>query len=150
MSTSALQLGKPLIDGVARVVLESDYRAWQKKLGQLRHYANRYPRVQSGLSDEHLPSQVIERARFYILKNPYWHARKYYMDVTEAQWKAIRDFVFERDGGICVYCGDDASVIDHVLPISRLGSWHPSNCVSSCATCNGRKSNKTPKEWGDK
>jgi len=50
--------------------------------------------------------------------------------------------IWERDGGMCIYCGNYAAVIDHVVPISKGGPNIKSNEVCACKSCNYKKSNK--------
>ncbi len=61
-----------------------------------------------------------------------------------------RRTVLERDQYTCQYCGakpmDKKLQVDHVLPKSRGGTSTYTNCVTACAKCNHRKSNKTPEE----
>ncbi len=41
----------------------------------------------------------------------------------------------------CYFCGDpNPTTIDHLVPLSRLGSNRRSNLVSACALCNSMKS----------
>lgn len=49
-------------------------------------------------------------------------------------------YIRERDGGLCVYCGDIGQVIDHVVPFSRLGPRVNGNLVLACSKCNVQKS----------
>lgn len=58
--------------------------------------------------------------------------------------------VMRRDGYKCVYCGQTADTIDHVLPASRGGNSSWTNTVASCFRCNNKKDNKTPVEAGMK
>jgi len=61
-----------------------------------------------------------------------------------------RGVVFERDNYICQYCARRIafreSTIDHVIPRSRNGKNHWTNCVTSCKTCNRNKGDRTPEE----
>lgn len=61
-----------------------------------------------------------------------------------------RHNVYERDGGKCVYCGEQVSLnkftYDHVIPKSRGGKTNWQNIVVSCLKCNSKKDNKTPEE----
>lgn len=53
--------------------------------------------------------------------------------------------VLERDKHRCVYCGDRASTVDHIMPVSRGGaprSWL--NTVAACPPCNQTKADRTP------
>jgi hypothetical protein len=60
--------------------------------------------------------------------------------------------VFERDGNICLYCGQKLGVgertIDHIVPTSRGGLHVYSNLATSCKGCNTYKDNRTPEEAG--
>ena len=46
---------------------------------------------------------------------------------------------FERDGGRCIYCGDYAGEIDHVIPSCDGGPDIQSNAVCCCKKCNRKK-----------
>lgn len=49
--------------------------------------------------------------------------------------------------GTCVYCGDPAQTLDHVIPRGRPGWDRPDNEVPCCSLCNQSKSDRTPEEW---
>ncbi len=63
-----------------------------------------------------------------------------------------RGVVFERDDYVCQYCSRKLtlrdSTIDHVIPRSRGGKNHWTNCVTSCKRCNLKKDDRTPEEAG--
>ena len=61
----------------------------------------------------------------------------------------IRRTVVERDGSICVYCGDTEGPfhLDHILPWSRGGEHSIENLVVSCKYCNCSKGARTLEEW---
>ncbi len=42
----------------------------------------------------------------------------------------------------CAYCGDVATTIDHIVPVSKGGLDVPENVVPSCLQCNQQKINK--------
>ena len=44
-----------------------------------------------------------------------------------------------RDNNTCVYCGQPATEVDHVTPVSRGGSHKLNNLVASCKRCNAQK-----------
>lgn len=50
----------------------------------------------------------------------------------------LRDFVLERDGYCCRYCGSKIGPfhLDHVYPVSRGGETTKNNLVTSCEKCN--------------
>lgn len=65
-----------------------------------------------------------------------------------------RRHVWERDQGICQYCGVKVSLkeftYDHVVPKSQGGPANWKNIVCSCVTCNRKKANRTPEQAGMK
>lgn len=60
--------------------------------------------------------------------------------------------LFARDGHLCLYCGQSFSARsltrDHIVPVSRGGRNVWTNVASACTSCNHRKNNRTPAEWG--
>jgi hypothetical protein len=60
--------------------------------------------------------------------------------------------LFARDGYLCLYCGHSFSpralTRDHIVPVSRGGSNAWANVASACKSCNHRKNNRSPAEWG--
>jgi hypothetical protein len=42
----------------------------------------------------------------------------------------------------CVYCGDDAIGVDHIVPTSKGGTDESSNLVRACGRCNNHKSSR--------
>ncbi len=61
--------------------------------------------------------------------------------------KEQRTKMFEEHGGLCFYCGAQATSLDHVVPLSRGGSDAIENCVPACRSCNSSKRNKLLSEW---
>lgn len=47
----------------------------------------------------------------------------------------------------CAYCGDEATCVDHILPVSRGGTRDRSNLAPACKRCNDEKLDFTPAEW---
>ncbi|HET7295927.1 MAG TPA: HNH endonuclease [Gemmatimonadales bacterium] len=63
--------------------------------------------------------------------------------------KITRRAVFARDSWTCQYCGSRTNLtVDHVIPRSKGGSSSWENIVASCAPCNRRKGNRTPRQAG--
>jgi 5-methylcytosine-specific restriction endonuclease McrA len=54
-------------------------------------------------------------------------------------YKLARRWVLERDRWSCVYCGQAANQVDHVVPRNHGGSDLPNNLVAACAKCNNLK-----------
>ena len=47
-----------------------------------------------------------------------------------------REYIFERDGNMCKYCGEPGDVLDHVLPVYHCGKSSRTNLVVACRRCN--------------
>ena len=62
--------------------------------------------------------------------------------------KITRKAVLARDAWTCQYCGHQSGglTVDHVIPRSRGGRSVWENIVASCAPCNRKKGNLTPRE----
>lgn len=79
---------------------------------------------------------------------------RHYVHVNySVQWStddplAARAAILQRDGFCCMYCGNPASTIDHVFPVSRGGGNTWLNLVAACSACNRLKADRTPEEAG--
>lgn len=56
--------------------------------------------------------------------------------------KEFRDYILERDGRICFFCGGPGDTLDHLVPRSKGGHTTPVNCVCACNECNQSKANR--------
>ena len=63
----------------------------------------------------------------------------------------IREYLLEKYGRKCVYCGKEnvPFEIEHLIPKSRGGSNRLSNLAIACHDCDQTKGNKTAAEFGD-
>ena len=52
----------------------------------------------------------------------------------------MRERVFAARGRSCVYCGEPATDVDHVIPVIDGGSNSLANLVPACAKCNRGRS----------
>lgn len=59
--------------------------------------------------------------------DPYYRTR---------EWRTLRDQVLERDRHTCMYCGDRAVQVDHVMPRKQGGADADHNLVACCTRCN--------------
>lgn len=54
-------------------------------------------------------------------------------------WIKLKQYVYQRDGGICQYCLQPVAYEDshchHVLELSENGTNHPSNLKTLCREC---------------
>lgn len=55
--------------------------------------------------------------------------------------------IIHRDGRRCVYCGQPATSMDHLLGHARGGLTQPDNLVAACATCNQARGDRPLEEW---
>lgn len=62
--------------------------------------------------------------------------------------KNLNESILERDDYTCVYCGEYADTIDHIVPKAQGGLTISKNCVAACKKCNGKKADRTPEEAG--
>lgn len=62
--------------------------------------------------------------------------------------RTLFEGVLERDDYICIYCGDTADTVDHVIPKAQKGTTTSKNCVAACKKCNMKKADRTPEEAG--
>jgi 5-methylcytosine-specific restriction endonuclease McrA len=79
-----------------------------------------------------------------------YHRRKPYQLGTRAPaprsgvTPRVRFLVFQRDGFRCVYCGATPKQsqlhVDHIVPVAKGGTDHPSNLATACVECNLGKS----------
>lgn len=65
--------------------------------------------------------------------------------VQRAYRYAFRNKILRRDGYICYYCGQDATQVDHVIPISAAPELvvNAENAVACCKRCNTSKGNRS-------
>lgn len=67
-----------------------------------------------------------------------WYGR-----MTIELWLPLKQYVYQRDGGACQYCGEptayEKSHCHHVLELSEHGSNHPSNLKTLCHDCHKKR-----------
>lgn len=54
---------------------------------------------------------------------------------------------WKRQGKACVYCGELATTVDHVVPLVRGGTNYEGNLVPCCKSCNSSKAGRMVVEW---
>lgn len=60
--------------------------------------------------------------------------------------RTIREDVARRDGLDCCFCGKQLSfrtaTLEHIVPVSKRGSFNRSNLTISCSKCNSERGDK--------
>ena len=68
---------------------------------------------------------------------------QWFKRMPDNQWREIRQFVYERDNGICQYCGEHTELnecnIHHVFELNQGGTNHPSNLKTLCKNCHKKR-----------
>lgn len=95
-----------------------------------------YPSEHYAVPDSHYPrDKLTKKGRIKRKSIPLW----------------VRNAVFHRDKGRCVYCNTDLTGIvncfttknfDHIVPLDLFGTNDPCNIQLTCETCNKSKSNR--------
>lgn len=56
--------------------------------------------------------------------------------------RSKKDAILERDAYTCIYCGEEATVVDHIIPWDWMHNDDPINLVAACQDCNLMASDK--------
>lgn len=96
--------------------------------------------VQSYLEDV-----IFEWAFREEIPDQFWQDRYHPPDFIP--WQKLRKMAFKKYGRRCVYCGAKATHIDHLVPVSRGGTYSIENLRPSCKDCNLKKLDKTLLEF---
>ena len=66
------------------------------------------------------------------------------------KYRELRKAILKRDDNTCAYCGQEATTVDHIIPISKGGVDHETNLVAACTTCNFGKKDRDAKTFTEK
>lgn len=58
---------------------------------------------------------------------------------TDTQWRRLREACFRVWGKTCMYCGDRATEVDHIIEVARGGSNTIDNLQPLCKPCHMAK-----------
>lgn len=64
---------------------------------------------------------------------PKWQGRSQSGLQRPGNWGSIRARVLRRDRRRCVMCGEPGNEVDHIVPVSRGGSWSMDNLQTLCS-----------------
>jgi 5-methylcytosine-specific restriction endonuclease McrA len=107
--------------------------------------------VQSGAAVIHESVEgAFLRSAHTIMEHPLVIRLVKFIHVRGAYKPAIwsRKGVLARDKWECVYCGETATTVEHVIPLSRGGDSSWENTAGACYPCNHRKRDRLPDEAG--
>jgi 5-methylcytosine-specific restriction protein A len=63
-------------------------------------------------------------------------------------WKRMREFVLQRDGGVCARCGaPESNHVDHIRPRSRGGRDVVWNLRVLCTDCDAKRHAEKGSVW---
>lgn len=62
-------------------------------------------------------------------------------------FRKYRKIALKRDRYTCLWCGQPATTVDHLIPSSKGGSDLPRNLIASCGECNSRRGNRPAWEY---
>lgn len=130
--------------GINRIRVEKDleeYPKIRKALGKYYKTFIRWASNQRFIYEENIKEEYKEFTNSIINK------RLYNIDIK--LWKKISKEVFERDNFTCTYCGQVGGIleIDHIVSISKGGTNHLDNLITTCRKCNRQKKDKTLEEF---
>lgn len=114
-------------------------------------------------SKEERKAVEVVLSEFFELRDDGWHQSRCDSELQRHQkklaalkdlqerdsYRRFREYVIQRDGKVCSYCGrsDVPLQLDHVIPRSRGGSDDPENLTPACRPCNTSKGSKLLSEW---
>ena len=58
-------------------------------------------------------------------------------------FRDYRKAALKRDHHTCLWCGQHATTVDHMIPSSKGGSDLPHNLIASCSECNTKRGNRS-------
>ncbi|MGG3280231.1 HNH endonuclease [Paenibacillus solani] len=58
-------------------------------------------------------------------------------------FRHYRKAALKRDHHTCLWCGQYATTVDHIIPASKGGSDLPHNLIASCSECNTKRGNRS-------
>jgi hypothetical protein len=120
----AQQLNRPYA-GVSHQLYQLRLSSTGRELKQLIAYKHEYVKKEPNLCrlpPFHVVMLGIYPSRAFAHNGRIWHKR--------------RRLILKMHDYLCVYCGDVATAVDHVIPINKGGTDHPDNLVAACMTCN--------------
>jgi len=130
----------PIKNGVNDLVkLNIIYKDSQLRPGQVNKYEIRLP------SEIPAVIEMINADKNILIEEKNEDLEDFYTNPEK------RVEIFKRDGKKCFYClcelQNNTFYLDHIFPRSQGGENYKSNLITSCKTCNSKKSDKEAKAF---
>ena len=61
---------------------------------------------------------------------------------NNANWKKLRNRILQRDNFTCYLCGNEATTVDHIIPLAKGGTDDEWNLAGACKRCNYSKQDR--------
>jgi len=134
-------------------------RQWREKNKEhIKNYDKEYRK-----DNEEVHAKARERLRVWVRNNPERHRinkanssrkRRAVKQNRESNLTASQiNALIKNSNNICFWCDREIPKgkmhLDHITPLSKGGDDTINNLVVSCASCNLRKSDKSPEVWLD-
>lgn len=152
---AALLRSRALARGVLELIWESCYAAGEPMVGDAMAVEELADwRGKSGVLADALVSAgfiVPEGSSYRAAAFEWMWTRSTRIDYG-SDWRAIRDQIITRDGGVCARCGSDLRLeVHHLRPIGLFhgdlhGANQPDNLVTLCRPCHRQEDNRLRKE----
>ncbi|WP_054968042.1 HNH endonuclease [Alicyclobacillus ferrooxydans] len=109
---------------------------YQLKLGSVTPVRSARGKVLTPCTTERAEKEVAASRAYFDDAGTLW-----LYDAPELNAR-YRDIVFRRDHATCLWCGQPADTVDHIIPYSEGGVYHPVNLLCACRHCNQRRQNE--------
>jgi hypothetical protein len=104
-------------------VWRCDLRSGKPWYGAVRYFVARFIQKSKCFTLDELPGMYFP-----------WYTR-----MSVELWRPLRQYVYQRDKGLCQYCGTQVELIKchihHVLELSESGTNYPTNLKTLCVPC---------------
>jgi len=115
-------------------------RSWWESLPAESRNARRV-RVRAWWKSLPAEARIAQQAQYRGARRARQRAAEVAGPVPRETYAAI------QASGPCAYCGDPATTVDHVRPLTQGGWEHESNLVPACRPCNSSKGPRLLTEW---
>ena len=94
--------------------------------------------------------RLRESRKEYLRRNPGlagFYSRRYRQRLNNVKFSILPKEYRRLKYSLCFYCGEPATTVDHIIPVSKGGHHSVGNLVPACQPCNSSKGNKFLFNW---